>query len=378
MAEAEKLRILCVDDEPLVLQGLRQRLRRGYDIHLAEGAEEGLKALADEGPFAVVISDMRMPGMNGAEFLEQVCKREPDAVRMLLTGYSDAEAAADAVNRGRIFRFLTKPCPANVLEPAIEEATQRYLIMRAEKDVLEQTVRGVVGVMTETLALASPAAFTRANRVSRIMKRFAASFPEMDAWELEVAAMLSQIGVVTLPPEVVELWLSGGNLTVRHSQLIKAYPGLSADLVGHIPRLGNVSKMIRLLGVQSDRAEQPEYVSLGARILKAVLDYDALIFAGKSPDEAIAAMRERGAEYDQGVLKKLAGASVGLRSKLIVRQVTAKDLAPGMVLHESVKTKHGTTVAPDGVEVTTAMVARLRNFSSFGNLQEPLVVLAPE
>jgi response regulator RpfG family c-di-GMP phosphodiesterase len=378
IAEVEKPRILCVDDEPLVLEGLKQRLRRHYDIRTAPGPKIGLDVLREQGPFAVVVSDMRMPEMNGAEFLEQARKVSPDTVRVLLTGYSDAKAAEDAVNLGRIFRFLTKPCPGEVLEPALEEAVNRYRVLRAEKDVLEQTLRGAVEVLVETLALVNPGAFSRANRVGRMVRRFAQSFPELDAWELEVAAMLSQIGLVTLPAEVVELWLSGGQLTIAHKQLIKAYPGIGADLVERVPRFENVAEIIRRHDTPLDRAERPEEIPQGARVLKALCDYDALCFNGKEPDEALAEMRHNVTRYDPAVLEKLAAASAGLRARLIVRRLRAKELSPGMVLHEPVRTKHGVVVAHDGGEVTVALVARLRNFAAFGNLHEPIAVLTPE
>ena len=374
----ERLRILCVDDEPLVLDALKQRLRRHYDVRTAEGGPQGLEVLREGKELAVVISDMRMPEMNGAEFLEQVREVAPSAVRMLLTGYSDIKAAEDAVNRGHIFRFLTKPCPPEVLEPALEDAARLYRAAKVEKEVLEQTLRGAVQVLVDTLALVNPVAFSRANRVGRIVKRFAGSFPELDSWELEVAAMLSQIGLLTLPPEVVDLWVAGGQLSIAHKQFIKAYPGISADLVERVPRLENVAEIIRWHDTPLDRTDKADEIPRGARILKAACDYDALCVNGREPDEAIAEMRQNAARYDPAVLVKLAEASAGLRSKLTVRHVRAKELAPGMVLHEPVCTKHGVVVAPDGSEVTIALVARLRNFATFGNLREPIAVMAPE
>ena len=102
-----KEKILCVDDESSALEGYQRILHGQFEVSTAVSGAQGLAILQKWGPFAVVISDMRMPGMNGAEFLALVRERAPETVRMLLTGYSDMNAAIDAVNRGRILQFLT-------------------------------------------------------------------------------------------------------------------------------------------------------------------------------------------------------------------------------------------------------------------------------
>ena len=103
--------ILCVDDDANLLEGLKRQLRKQFTLETALSGEAGLVVVKEDGPFAVVVSDMRMPGMNGARFLAQVRAMAPDTVRILLTGQTDIQDAIVAVNEGHIFRFLTKPCP---------------------------------------------------------------------------------------------------------------------------------------------------------------------------------------------------------------------------------------------------------------------------
>jgi len=131
-------KILFVDDEVPILEGYRRILRREYSVTTAVGGEKGLAALRVDGPFAVAISDMRMPGMNGAEFLAQVRQKSPATVRMLLTGYSDLEAAILAVNQGQIFRYLTKPCGKEVLVEAIQSGMEAYQSAIAEKELVKK------------------------------------------------------------------------------------------------------------------------------------------------------------------------------------------------------------------------------------------------
>jgi len=131
-------RILFVDDEQGVLDGYQRLLRKEFYVRVARSGQEGLTAIAEHGPFAVVVSDMRMPGMNGAEFLAQVRQKWPESVRMLLTGYTDLHAAIAAVNEGNIFRFLTKPCPKEALVEAVNAGLEQYHASIAERELVRR------------------------------------------------------------------------------------------------------------------------------------------------------------------------------------------------------------------------------------------------
>jgi CheY-like chemotaxis protein len=133
-------KILFVDDEPSVLDGYRRMLHRDFEVDTATGGEQGLELIKGSRPYAVVVSDMRMPGMNGAEFLAQVRQTVPETVRMLLTGYSDMDAAIAAVNEGNIFRYLTKPCEKEVLVKAISLSLEQYHSAVAEKLLVKKAL----------------------------------------------------------------------------------------------------------------------------------------------------------------------------------------------------------------------------------------------
>ena len=130
MIATTKPHILCVDDEPQVLESIKLNLRRSYSVSTALNGVEALTVLSQSQDIAVIVSDMRMPSMNGAVFLAKARQLAPDAVRMLLTGQSDIDTAIAAVNDGQIFRFLTKPCAPTVLLDAMAAAvTQQRLII---------------------------------------------------------------------------------------------------------------------------------------------------------------------------------------------------------------------------------------------------------
>ena len=154
--------MLCVDDEPLILDGLRDVLGRSYDVRVAEGGEQALELLEqDPDGFAVVISDMRMPGMSGASFLREARRVAPLAVRMLLTGHADATAAVRAVNDGQIFRFLTKPCDRDELHRACTDALAQHRVMSADRVLVEQAMDGSIRALADALAVTAGAMSAR-------------------------------------------------------------------------------------------------------------------------------------------------------------------------------------------------------------------------
>jgi response regulator RpfG family c-di-GMP phosphodiesterase len=195
-------KVLFVDDDANILASFRRRLGRRFDIATVLGGAEGLEALDKEGPFAVVISDQRMPGMDGIEFLREVKKRAADTIRMMLTGNTDQTTAINAVNEGSIFRFFTKPCPPEDMASAIEAGLKQYNLVKAERELLEQTLAGSVKVLTDVLSLVNPEAFQKTRHLRNWARRCAILMGLSNIWELDIAAMLSPIGLITMPPEV--------------------------------------------------------------------------------------------------------------------------------------------------------------------------------
>ena len=187
---AEK--ILFVDDEPRILQAYQRSLKKEFSIDIAVGAADGLIVLASQGPYAVIISDQQMPGINGLQFLAKARERSPESVRVMLTGNSDQQTAIDALNQGNIFRFLTKPCSLTELAKTITDAMDQHRLIVAERELLGQTLNGSVQILTEILSLINPVAFGCASRIRRMVKQIAVVLKVENAWQVEIAAMLSQ------------------------------------------------------------------------------------------------------------------------------------------------------------------------------------------
>jgi CheY-like chemotaxis protein len=375
-------KVLFVDDEPAVLDGYQRMLHREFEVNTAVGGEEGVAAIKEHGPYSVVISDMRMPGINGAQFLAQVRQTTPDTVRMLLTGYTDLQSAIDAVNEGNIFRFLTKPCEKDVLARAITTGFVQYRLVTAEKELLENTLMGSIKVLTDVLSATSPEAFGRSRRIARYVRHFVTKFSLPHPWRFEAAAMLSQLGCVTLDPGVIQAAYVGKVLSPDDQARFNAHPQVAKDLLGNIPRLEPIAWMIgQQLVKDAPRADANSPVStsdivFGAKMLKLAVAVDNLRMKGMSEEAAIAKLHERQAEFGLELVEALATIK-SESAKMELRTLPPSKITTGMILQQEIRTKTGMLAVAKGQEVTHALLIKLENFSQAGTIGKEIMVLVP-
>lgn len=375
-------KVLFVDDEPILLQGYQRLLHKEFQVTTAVGGAAALTMIQHMGPFAVVLSDMRMPGMNGIEFLSKVKAQAPDTVRMMLTGVSELRTAIDAVNEGNIFRFLSKPSNKETLVKALKEGLAQHQLICAEKELLEDTLRGTVSVLTEVLSVVSPAAFSRAMRVRRYVHHVVTRLSLGSPWKFEVAAMMSQLGCVTLDPETLETVYSGGELSEEAQAQYVNHPRVAEDLLKSIPRLESVARMIahQYDDVPSNSdTDSPDAgdVRLGARLIRAALSFDSLLRKGHSRVEAAHYL----AKACPGLDKKIVETMVELEPEVAAeisrpRQITALSL--GMTLAQDVRTETGVLVAAKGQEVTPPLLLKLKNFWGKHAIADEVTVSDPK
>jgi len=365
--------VLCVDDEPRIVDGLALHLRRDYQVLTANGAQGALQVLKDHGAPAVVVSDMRMPGMDGAMLLKHIKHLYPETTRILLTGDPGRDVAIAAVNEGQIFRYLTKPCAPDQLRTAIEAGVVHHRLLVAEKVLLQETLIGCIRALIDILAITNPVAFGRATRVKRLAADLAAAIGTKGFWQLEAAAMLSQIGYISLPAELVEKLYYGKRLTPDERVLADGAPQVAQKLLGRIPRLEPVMEILD--ASQRVKGDLPEgLIKLGAGILRLVLEYDAQIAQGRPIHEAIGATRAQALRHDGKLVERLellVGASVSAQQ---LSEVPVGDVIPGMVFVDDLRTHVGTLLVPKGFEVTETFLERMRNFGP-GILQERVRVM---
>jgi response regulator RpfG family c-di-GMP phosphodiesterase len=372
---SDKPHILCVDDEPRVLEGLALHLRKYYRLSTAQNGPAALQIVDSTDPPVAVISDMRMPEMDGATLLTHVRERSPDITRVLLTGQADIDSAVAAVNHGQVFRFLTKPCAPQAFLAAVRDAVEQNRLVTAERILLEQTLRGSIAALAEALSLSNPLSFGRSVRIKNHVGEIAKAAHIPISWQLDVAATLSQIGAVTLPDGTCEKLYYGRPLDFDESKLVERLPQVAIQLIEHIPRLEQVRSLVEHQNRNFDGSGGGlvgEAIPQGARILKIAIDFDLLEASGMSPALIFGTMASRTGRYDPTLLAAFSHVKTTTQDNHL-QEVTLANLRVGMVLVRDVEAKSGMLLIGRGQEVTGGLLQRLRNMGN-GLVREPLLV----
>ncbi len=361
-------KILLVDDEPNLLQSIRRTLRGRYEIELAEGGSLAIEKINSGTEYAVLISDMQMPEIDGLKVLAEARRVIPDTVRVMLTGNVDQQTAVDAVNDGAIFRFINKPCPAEKLAAIIDDGLKQYRLVTAERELLSKTLTGSVGVLNEVLSLANPKAFGRSGRVRQLVKRICERLELPDAWQYEIAAMLSQIGAVGFPEEPDPSEVSVRSLPELPKLMRCAEAG--AGMVSKIPRLQKVADIIQHQ-YSVHQFDLPHDVQLGSKLLRMAIEFDVLR-ESRTPEQAVRYLEAHSDQFDAAALKSLSDIVFGDRD---IRTVGVLELVEGMILEKDVYTTSGDKLISSGYELTATLIQRLKAFvrGSTG-VREPIVV----
>jgi response regulator RpfG family c-di-GMP phosphodiesterase len=374
--------VLLVDDEPYILAGYQRQLRNQFNIETALGAEEALGKLCSGGPFAVVVSDLRMPGINGIEFLARVRSEYPVSIRIMLTGNADLDSAVKAINEGSIFRFLTKPCPPDMLAMAIVAGLEQYRLVQSEKELLEKTLSGSVKLLSEILALASPAAYGRAARVRRTVRQLAAGMRLVNTWVLDLAAMLSHVGCIAIPDDILRRVSNGQSVSDQEQQLFDSHPLLGYRLISNIPRLEEVAKIVQYQHKNYDGSGFPqdaiagEQIILGARLLHLALGYDSVICSGRRGEVAMYTLRNQALLYDPQALVALQQI-VENEAGFAIRDLLISELEDGMLIAEDILNPAGALLVSHGLEVNSTMKARLMAYTETGLIRNKIRARIP-
>ena len=380
----DKPRVLMVDDAPNALAGYRRALSRGYAVTTAESGPEALEIMAAEETFPVVITDMRMPGMDGLMFLREARKTWPDTVYVMLTGNADQKTAIDAINEGQVFRFLNKPCNREDLERTIEAATRQYELITAERVLLQGTVSGSVRLLVEAMMLSDPQLGRAAASVSSEMKSLIQALGIKSDYRLLLAGSLCLMGHVVVAD-------TQHQDSMCHDFLLASAES-GSRLLSHIPRLEETAQMIAR---QRERGPLPESLDLGhgkqrvvigARLLRFAVDlYREVSDHGGDRVEAVKRLGAVPGHYDPRLIAAAEMAcaashrddepALNVASESVRLDIAA--VKPDMILDEDVRTEDGKMLLSRGYVITDAVLERLRHFAKVKRIQRDLQVLVP-
>lgn len=382
-------KVLFVDDDPNLLAAFRRNLRKQFTFETASGAEEALALVCSSGPFAAVVADMNMPGMNGIELLEKIHATSPDTVPLMLTGNADQQTAVDSVNRAHVFRFLNKPCPPEVLVPALQAAVERYEFKRTERELLEGTLTGCVKLLADVLGAVAPDALGRGQRLRLAMARYVRERNVEPSWECEIAALLSSIGAAAIPPSILQKLADATPLSIAEETMVRRVPQIGHDLLADIPRLKGVAEAVLYQNKNYDGTGFPKddragtAIPVAARLLKIFADRLELENDGVVKERAWSALSARTGFYDPQLLDAcfavfpafLPNALAGDRP---VGSVSVGQLTPGLVVVADLCTYNGLVLVGAGHMLTAAIIERINNFAALGEVREPILVQEAE
>jgi response regulator RpfG family c-di-GMP phosphodiesterase len=411
--------ILCVDDEPNILSALRRLFRgSGYKVLTAEGGAAAL-ALLEQEPVDLIISDMRMPYMDGAQLLEQVCARWPHTTRLLLTGYADVSSTIAAINLGKIQRYITKPWNDEEMLLIVREALERRaleqektrlealtLAQNDELKTLNASLEDKVQARTQELAtahdrikknyLTSIKAFSNlleqrggqmvghARRVADWARRTAVGMgmDEQATRDVFIAALLHDIGQIGLSDAI--LAKSVPRMTPEELHLYQLHPIQGEQTLMALDDMQGVAALIRHHHERVDGNGFPdglsgEAIPLGARILALAETFDDLQSGhlgstGLNADQARTLIKHgRGTQFDPEVLDafldQFPKAAPPPPKPLALK---SSDLKPGMVLARDFISDEGVVLLSMDVALTADLIARIRILE--GRLNRELVL----
>ena len=368
-----KAKIMLVTSDAAFAAEAGNVLESIVDLACLPDAEKGLAMLAQDDRFAAVLSGVHLPGMNGLKFLAQVRAKHPRAMRLLVTADRSFKTAAGAINAAHISKLLPRPCPATALKAAVQEAVRKYRQERSsDADTTRDVLLGCARMLVDILELTHPGAVQRSKRIRPRAQQICTELKAMPSQSMDMVILLSNIGCVALPPELLEAMESGKRLSKEDMQIYMTHPSIAAHLLSNMPRMAKIAEIIRHQNTPASQ-EPP----LAARILKACIDMDQMELTGAPPDKALTFMATRPKVYDPKVLAALKRT---LEESRLARcmNLTVADLEPGMVMQRDMVTTAGNVLVSKGDTLSEASHLRLQTFKDLLNVQEPICVEPPE
>ncbi|MEF2230795.1 MAG: HD domain-containing phosphohydrolase [Pseudodesulfovibrio sp.] len=343
------------------------------DLACLPDAEKALVMLAQDDRFAAVLSSVHLPGMNGLKFLAEVRAKHPRVMRLMVTADRSFKTAAGAINVAHISKLLPRPCPPKVLKAAVQEAVQKYRQERStDADATRELLLGCARMLVDILELTHPDAVQRSKRIRPRAQKVCAELKAMSSQSMDMVILLSNIGCVALPPELLEAMEAGTRLSKEDMQIYLTHPSIAAHLLGNVPRMAKIAEIIRHQNTPA--AQEPP---MAARILKACIDMDQMELTGAPPEKALEFMLARPKVYDAEVLAALGRALEESRQARCLK-LTVAELEPGMVMQRNMVTTAGNILLNKGDALSEASHLRLQTFQDLLKVQEPICVEPPE
>ena len=354
-------KVLFVDDEQSLLNGLERRLSCDLDMDTALSGDDGLLKMEESGPYAVVVTDMQMPQMNGVQFIKQARMISPETVYIMLTGNQDQTTATQAVNNGEVYRFLNKPCDFETIKRCVTSAQRQYDLARNEKELLQSTMVGTIRVLSEVLEVSQPDVFSQEPTIEGTFQHLTKSLSLRDHWEYKLVFAVGFGRIRSCCPN------DNGRFLSRHRSLrmnLRKSTSSSPCLEGVCSRiflvLGGVARIIECQSeVNGDLTYGPdkEHINMGANILKTSIHWSALRSSGLSSSDALRELQRVMPELSLDLTDGLMRMSNKEGNPVVALE--PRKLREGMIVADDVVSDGDERLVRAGRHLTTAMIEKL-------------------
>ena len=319
---------------------------------------------------AVVVAELDVGGEDGIIFLANARLSSPDTVRMVLSAKDRFTDALNALNTGRVFRYIKKPCPPEELARFLVRGVQHYRELVKDRRAMRNSLVGSVKALVDILDLVNPEAMGCSKRIRCRVMEAGKALDVTPLWRLELAVTLSHIGCVALPGEILEKMERGEDLNPEEMQIFGLHPRIAANLLTNIDQMTSVAEIIRQQRMPLHK-DQP----LEARIIKVALDLDRMEHKGADADEILRLMRKKKDSYDPAVVETMLRISA-MNSPSTVLQFGVEALEEGMVMAVDLVNKDGVKLLLRGQPLSKASLVRVQAFSEALGIIEPVLVEA--
>ena len=384
MADSANFEVMVVDDVKTNIDILVELLGEDYEVSVAMDGESALQDIAENQPDLILL-DIMMPAMDGYE----VCRRikandkSKDIPVIFITAKTDVEDEVKGLLLGAV-DYITKPISPARVKARVKTQVQLLNAQRKLKEMLENTFAGSIKILTDILAISNPTIFSRTLRLKRYVSGIIDELNLSNRWQFEIAAMLSQLGCLGVPLEILEKINAGHDISSSEREAFESHCKVGGELLSRIPHLEAIAAMISaqmaIRKVPPGRFDilNTDELELGSRILQTVVAFDKLIIDGMLPSEAIRQLLTDKKHFADIIVKALQKVVRHINFEMDTRTISINNLVVGMIIDEDVMSESGKLLLSKGSEISETIIRSLQRFSQHGKVRGSILVKLPK
>lgn len=361
--------ILFVGEDDSALQSLPQPLLGNYPLSTSRSYKQALIDLKKIQECGLVIIEHNLDGKDCRKFLKHLKLKYPKAIRLLLTTQGQFSQARKAIDDVETFQLIEKPYPPEILLEIISKSMEQYIRHEKKQKTMRQTLLGSVRAMVDILDMVNPEAMGFSKRIRNRVLNTGRCLGIKPLWQLELAVMLSHIGCVALPAEIILKMDQGIPLTPEEEQMFGMHPNIAATLLKNINKMDPVAKIIKHQHETLNK-QQP----LGSRIIKVALDVDRLERTGKKDLHTLEDMLQQPGEFDRKVVECMRK-QISQTDIQSVKQIDIEELKEGMIMARDLVNNEGAKLLLRGQTVSKASENRLKSFHIALGIIDPIHIV---